>query len=123
MTLQLNSKDEQKLTREPNGQRWRGRAWGARRDKESPMSLEQGKSRSIWWRGWTHGQGKNVSPYTLLRSYYPKGKYRQRSFKPRHAMIYYVCFEKITMARVWRSDWKRITVDVGIQEGTAVSQE
>lgn len=33
-----------------------------------------------------------------------------------------MCFEKITKAVVW-SDWKRITVGVGIQGGIAVNQE
>jgi len=34
-----------------------------------------------------------------------------------------MCFEKITKAVVWRSDWKRITVGVGTQEGITVNQE
>lgn len=34
-----------------------------------------------------------------------------------------MCFEKIRKAVVWRSDWKRIQVGVGIQESTVVNQE
>lgn len=34
-----------------------------------------------------------------------------------------MCSEKIRKAVVWRSDWKRIQVGVGIQESTVVNQE